>query len=231
MNNDNFNNMGPMQNNMNPGMPGVQPDPNMGMQTMAPQNNMNPGMSGVQPDPNMPQQPQVNPNMYGYAQQYHPNIGGENNSPKNAKNMPLIIGASVGGGLLLLLIILFATGIIGGKTLTCSQSEETYGISMKEELKFYFKDDKVNKVVGKMTMDYGDNTMYKEMLQGSFEEQIADLKEEGIDAKLTSNNTSMTLTVTAKKDSIEEAFGVDSEEENSYKEIKERYEDQGYTCK
>ncbi|MBQ7137120.1 MAG: hypothetical protein IJO43_04015 [Bacilli bacterium] len=236
MNNDNFYNGGQPQNNMNPGMSGMQSQNNMnpGMPGVQPQNNMNPGMSGMQSqinmNPGMPGvQPQnnMNPGMVNPYNQY-PGVAGV--QPKKPINKNLIIGIGAIVGIAIIVIILFATGIIGGKTLTCTKSETTMGMTMKEEMKIKFKDDHANKITSKATIIYGDNSEYKEYMEEAFKEEVEELKEEGINAELKTTDDSLTVTFTLEKDKALDYYYID-EEESTYEEIKESLESSGYTCK
>ena len=204
MNND-LNNNGQNLNGFNQ-MPGVNP-----------QN----GINQVTPDTPVQQ------NFIPYPQ--NPENYGTNGQPtKKAIDKKIIIAAVT---IILAIVILFASGIIGGKKLTCTTEETSMGMTMKQELKFHFKKDKINKVVGKMSIDYKENIEYKDQVEESLEDQLEDLKEDGVNAKIKSGKTSTTLIITAEKDKLEDAFGMYEDDDSSYEEIKEYYEDDDYICK
>ena len=204
MNND-LNNNGQNPNGFNQ-MPGVNP-----------QNDIN------QVTPDIPLQQNLNP----YPQN-NENYVTNSQPPKKSIDKKIIIGA---GGVIIAIVILFASGIIGSKKLTCTIEESTMGINMKQELKFQFKRNSVNKVDGKMIVDYGDKAEYKEIFEETLKEELEDFKEDGITSEIKSNDTSMTLTFKAEKDKLKDALGMYEDDGSSYDEVKEYYEDEGYTCK
>jgi len=101
---------------------------------------------------------------------------------------------------------------------------------MSEEFKFHFSGDEVNKVSGKYKVTFEDPSM-KEYLEESFTDMKEEVEESGAKASISSDDKSITVTITATKDAMEEAMDIDVEETQSYEELKEEYEDNGYTCK
>jgi len=227
MNNNDFYNGGQPQNNMNPGMPGMQPQNNMnpGMPGMQPQNNMNPGMPGMQPQNNM------NPGMPGMQPQYNQYPGMVGPQPKKPMNKGLIIGIVAAVAVVVIVIILFATGVFGGKTLTCTKSETESGMTMKEELKIKFKDDKMDKITSKATIVYGEGAeMYKSYMDAALQMSVEEYKEQGIKAEVKTSDNSSTLILTFDKEQAIEEYYLE-EDELTYDAIKGSLEESDYTCK
>lgn len=201
--NNNLNNNEQSSNNVNP-MTGTE-------------NNM--ATPEVPVQPNLNQMPQNNTNNEANGQTLKKTIN---------KNTTIIIAAVI---VIIAIIILFASGIIGGKTLTCTTEDTSMGMTMKQELKINFKRDKVNKIVGRMSIDYGDNIEYKDEVEESLKDELENLKEDEIDAKIESGKNSTTLVITAEKNKLKDAFGLYEDDGDSYEEIKEYFEEEDYTCK
>ena len=76
--------------------------------------------------------------------------------------------------------VLFMTGCGGEKTLTCTNSEESSGIKMNQEVTMTFKDDKVTYVKMSIDNEATDDTiidnwdMFASMLDSQFEETEKD---------------------------------------------------------
>lgn len=213
----------------------VQQNTWMSMQNMNPQTSTNqtmpmPGNPAQQNSWGGMQNMNPQPNQGMVYNTYNPYYQNQNNVPQQPKkpiNLPLIIGIAI-GGIAVIILILFLTGVLGGKKLTCSKEDSYDGMTKRKELVISFKDDKPSKLTTKQTIDYGTNTVYKEMIKEQFDAEYEYSKEQGYDAKLTSGDTSYTLTITVKKEDIESSV---DDEEATYEELKEYYEDEGYTCK
>ncbi len=138
--------------------------------------------------------------------------------------------------------ILFLTGCgNSNKTLTCTNSEESSGIKMDQEVTMTFDNDKVNYV--KMTINSKATSSAIEnnwdMFASMMEEQFQDKKETGVSLS-TSNDSSkhefkveLEVDLTKAKASDLEEYGLDSitDANATYEETKKDAEDSGFTCK
>ena len=99
--------------------------------------------------------------------------------------------------------VLFMTGCGGEKTLTCTNSEESSGIKMNQEVTMTFKDDKVTYV--KMS----------------------------IDNEATDDNVSLEIDLTKASDDALSEYGLDgiADEKATYEDTKKEAEADGFTCK
>ena len=137
--------------------------------------------------------------------------------------------------------VLFMTGCGGEKTLTCTNSEESSGIKMNEDVTMTFKDDKVTYVKMSIDNEATDDTiidnwdMFASMLDSQFEETDKD----GVSLKTNNNKDKHTYNVSleidlekASEDALSE-YGLDgiADEKATYEDTKKEAEDSGYTCK
>ena len=155
---------------------------------------------------------------------YNPMV---NNVPKK-NNLWLIIGV-VFLIVIVVVIILSATGVLGGKSLTCVNNVESYGVYEEDKIRIYYDDsDHPTKMVvtikatitedSKFTVDY---------LKKAFDIKADSYEEIGASVLVNSNENSVTYTITIGKDNIEAAFDmIDS----SYDSQKKFYEKSGFTC-
>ena len=98
--------------------------------------------------------------------------------------------------------VLFMTGCGGEKTLTCTNSEESSGIKMNQEVTMTFKDDKVTYVKMSIDNEATDDTiidnwdMFVSMLEGQFEET----NENGVNLSTNNDATNHTFNVSLEID-------------------------------
>lgn len=137
--------------------------------------------------------------------------------------------------------VLFMTGCGGEKTLTCTNSEESSGIKMNQEVTMTFKDDKVTYVKMSIDNEATDDTiidnwdMFASMLDSQFEETEKD----GVSLKTNNNKDKHTYNVSleidlekASEDALKE-YNLDgiTDANATYEDTKKEAEDSGYTCK
>ena len=137
--------------------------------------------------------------------------------------------------------VLFMTGCGGEKTLTCTNSEESSGIKMNQEVTMTFKDDKVTYVKMSIDNEATDDTiidnwdMFVSMLEGQFEET----NEDGVnlstnnDATNHTFNVSLEIDLTKASDDALAEYGLDgiADEKATYEDTKKEAEADGFTCK
>ena len=137
--------------------------------------------------------------------------------------------------------VLFMTGCGGEKTLTCTNSEESSGIKMNQEVTMTFKDDKVTYVKMSIDNEATDDTiidnwdMFVSMLEGQFEET----NENGVnlstnnDATNHTFNVSLEIDLTKASDDALAEYGLDgiADETATYEDTKKDAEADGFTCK
>lgn len=140
----------------------------------------------------------------------------------------IIFGATMG------VMLLSLTGC-GGKTLTCTNTQEQTGMTMQAEVKVSFRNDTASDL--NMTVktdiddDYADRTSQFAKL---LEEQYSSYEDSGFDVDVKSTNNTVTLTLGADfahmTDEEKENLGFDSSD-NSYDAVKDSLEDSGFTCR
>ena len=137
--------------------------------------------------------------------------------------------------------VLFMTGCGGEKTLTCTNSEESSGIKMNQEVTMTFKDDKVTYVKMSIDNEATDDTiidnwdMFASMLDSQFEETDKD----GVSLKTNNNkdkhiyNVSLEINVEKASDDALSEYGLDgiADEKATYEDTKKEAEADGFTCK
>ena len=137
--------------------------------------------------------------------------------------------------------VLFMTGCGGEKTLTCTNSEESSGIKMNQEVTMTFKDDKVTYVKMSIDNEATDDTiidnwdMFVSMLDSQFEETEKD----GVRLKTNNNadkhiyNVSLEINVEKASDDALSEYGLDgiADEKATYEDTKKEAEADGFTCK
>ena len=137
--------------------------------------------------------------------------------------------------------VLFMTGCGGEKTLTCTNSEESSGIKMNQEVTMTFKDDKVTYVKMSIDNEATDDTiidnwdMFASMLDSQFEETDKD----GVSLKTNNNkdkhiyNVSLEIDVEKASDDALSEYGLDgiADANATYEDTKKDAEADGFTCK
>lgn len=137
--------------------------------------------------------------------------------------------------------LLLMTGCGGEKTLTCTNSEESSGIKMNQEVTMTFKDDKVTYVKMSIDNEATDDTiidnwdMFVSMLDSQFEETEKD----GVSLKTNNNkdkhtyNVSLEIDLTKASDDALAEYGLDgiADEKATYEDTKKEAEADGFTCK
>ena len=175
--------------------------------------NQNPGM----PNPGMPNPGMPNPGM--------PNPGMPTPKKKNKKLIFNIIG-SVCGFIIGFVIVHFL--LSGGKTLNCTMSENTMGMTLTADLKVKFKGDEVSKANIDMTFDLGSFASYKDTMLESLEEEYSSDEFKEMDVKITSDESKIYIKMQATKNNFKDAGFSTS---GNYKDVKADLEESGFTCK
>lgn len=137
--------------------------------------------------------------------------------------------------------VLLVTGCGGEKTLTCTNSEESSGIKMSQEVTMTFKDDKVTYVKMSIDNEATEDTiidnwdMFVSMLDSQFEES----DEDGVSLSTNNDtdnhiyNVSLEIDLEKASDDALSEYGLDgiTEENASYEDTKKEAEADGFTCK
>ena len=138
--------------------------------------------------------------------------------------------------------VLFITGCGNNeRTLTCTNSEDSDGLTMDQEVTMTFKDDKVtyvkmsidNKATDDLIIENWD--MFASMMESQFEETDSD----GVSLTTENDATNHTFNVSLEIDlenASEDAsaeYGLDgiTDENSNYEQTKEDAEADGFTCK
>ena len=137
--------------------------------------------------------------------------------------------------------VLLVTGCGGEKTLTCTNSEESSGIKMSQEVTMTFKGDKVTYVKMSIDNEATEDTiidnwdMFVSMLDSQFEES----DEDGVSLSTNNDtdnhiyNVSLEIDLEKASDDALSEYGLDgiTEENASYEDTKKEAEADGFTCK
>ena len=137
--------------------------------------------------------------------------------------------------------VLFMTGCGGEKTLTCTNSEESSGIKMNQEVTMTFRDDKVSYVKMSIDNEATDDTIidnwdiFASMLDSQFEETDKD----GVKLSTDNNtdkhiyNVSLEIDVEKASDDALSEYGLDgiADANATYEDTKKDAEADGFTCK
>lgn len=137
--------------------------------------------------------------------------------------------------------VLFMTGCGGEKTLTCTNSEESSGIKMNQEVTMTFKDDKVTYVKMSIDNEATDDTiidnwdMFASMMESQFEASDEDGVKLSTDNDSTNHIYNVSLEIDLEKaseDALKE-YNLDgiTDANATYEDTKKEAEDSGYTCK
>jgi len=140
-----------------------------------------------------------------------------------------------------LFVGLFCTLILtgcGGKTLTCTMSEEEDGMTMSNEMKFTFDKEGEKITKGSVVFDVEVDEEYAEYLdelEEDLKDEFEDI-EDFADVKLKTKNNSFSVeikysTKDLSEDELEELYYADIYDDVTYEELKEELEDSGFTCK
>ena len=198
-NNNGFNNSNNMQGNMM-----YQNQGNNGFNNQMPQNNFNQQQNQYQSGP-MPR-PMNN--------QFNNNSGQKNNS------LGIIIG---------IVSFIAVAGIgyyfLGGKTLTCTKSGTSYGLSTEDVIKVKFQNDKIKSVSQTGTLDLGNYVSQKDEVIEMLNEEYED--EEGVVYSIKSQDDKIIVNLSA---TTEEGFEYFFLGNYNYDSLKEDLEDYDYTC-
>ena len=137
--------------------------------------------------------------------------------------------------------VLFMTGCGGEKTLTCTNSEESSGIKMNQEVTMTFKDDKVSYVKMSIDNEATDDTIIDnwDMFASILDSQFKESDEDGV--KLSTDNDTnkhiynVSLEIDLEKaseDALSE-YNLDgiTDANATYEDTKKEAEDSAYTCK
>ncbi len=221
--------------NQNMGMPQMEqpanpvPDmnQNMGMPQMEqpanPVPDMNQNMGTVPPmGQPMNQMPNMNQNMGTVP----PLGGGFNKKPSFMSKY----GKFIFIGLIIIAIAAIAYLVFGGKKLTCTMSDSSLGIEISGTATFKFSGNTAKSVSMVMKMELPE--LYQDQMDALVEElesQYEEAREEGVDVKVTSTDSTITVTANAKNDQFS-LIDMGNSSDNSYDAVKKAMEAEGFTC-
>ncbi len=127
------------------------------------------------------------------------------------------------------------------KTLTCTNSEESSGIKMNQEVTMTFKDDKVTYVKMSIDNEATDDTIINnwDMFASMLDSQFKETNKDGVSLKTNNNkdkhtyNVSLEIDLTKASDDALAEYGLDgiADEKASYEDTKKDAEADGFTCK
>ena len=127
------------------------------------------------------------------------------------------------------------------KTLTCTNSEESSGIKMNQEVTMTFKDDKVTYVKMSIDNEATDDTIINnwDMFASMLDSQFKETNKDGVSLKTNNNkdkhtyNVSLEIDLTKASDDALAEYGLDgiADEKASYEDTKKSAEADGFTCK
>ncbi len=141
----------------------------------------------------------------------------------------------------LVVSLFFLTGCSSEKTLTCTNSEESSGITSNQKITVTFVDDEVTYVKMSIDNEATDDTIidnwdtFVSILESAFE----DAEEDGIVLTTENDTDNYTFSISleidlekASEDALSE-YSLDDIASSSatYDEVKEAAEEEGYTCK
>lgn len=141
----------------------------------------------------------------------------------------------------LVVSLFFLTGCSSEKTLTCTNSEESSGITSNQKITVTFVDDEVTYVKMSIDNEATDDTIidnwdtFVSILESAFE----DTEEDGIVLTTENDTDNYTFSISleidlekASEDALSE-YSLDDIASSSatYDEVKEAAEEEGYTCK
>ncbi len=121
------------------------------------------------------------------------------------------------------LVTLLALTGCGGKKLTCTMSQDSMGMEMKNTVNVTFKDDAFDSM--NVVMDITVPEEYADSKQ----ELIDTFKESEEDMKVTETKNGIRLEMSSESEYFEE-LDVDKDTV-TYDQLKALFEDEGYTCK
>ena len=158
-----------------------------------------------------------------------------NNTMGNAMNNNPKKGGKIGIFIVLIVVVIVGLAaaylLFGGKTLSCTSTEDISGIPMKADVKIKFANNQVKTVKYVITIDLGDT--YKEskdemitLLETNYEE----IKQKGAKVNITSTDTTIIVTVEADKKNMS-LLEITNSKSNTYSAIKKDLEEQKFTCK
>ena len=150
-----------------------------------------------------------------------------NNVPK--KNNTLLIIGVIFVIVIVIIIILSLTGVLGGNSLKCVNSVEMYGMLEEDSVTIYYDDsDNPTRMVFTMKTSFTEDSKFTQNdLKESFDKKVEDYKKLGANVSVTSDENSITYTITVGKDNVDAFFDM---MDSSYDSVKELYENRGFTC-
>ena len=123
-------------------------------------------------------------------------------------------------------MLLLLTGC-GEKKLDCSRDED--GDKMKVLLNFNSKD-RVESGTVEVTVKLEEGYTSSE-LDSIVESTETQLKDSGLDAKVSTKNNSVVSEINFKANQLETVFGADAKEDMGYEDFKKQLESEGAVCK
>ena len=143
-----------------------------------------------------------------------------NNSGQKNNSLGIIIG---------IVSFIAVAGIgyyfLGGKTLTCTKSGTSYGLSTEDVIKVKFQNDKIKSVSQTGTLDLGNYVSQKDEVIEMLNEEYED--EDGVVYSIKSQDDKIIVNLSA---TTEEGFEYFFLGDYNYDSLKEDLEDYDYTC-
>lgn len=176
---------------------------------------------------NNPAQPNQNnlPNNFGQQMNY-------NNGSSKKNNLPIIIGGII-IIVAVIVIIFFIISSFGTKTITCTQSNNQYGLDTQVEFTTKFKNNKVDNI--SLVANYKLNSSYARYIDTYYDtvkSQFAEYENmDGVNVNVSKNTDSIQVTINTTRSGAEQFFktefyGTDESPDTFIKEA----EKQGFTC-
>lgn len=148
----------------------------------------------------------------------------------NKSKLPIVLVTIIVVGVIALGILL-ATGLLGKKTLVCTLTQNSNGITITNKMTVDFRNNVAYKLDGLIDVDFTSvgtqYETYKDYLLGEYQKIVDDFKKDGIDATLSSNGTKVSISYFAEDDKF---VSLGLNEEGKYDYVKKYFEDQKYVC-
>ncbi len=136
----------------------------------------------------------------------------------------------------LFLFTIIVTGCGGEKTLTCTKSDDSTGMTMNQNIVTTFKSNKATKV--DMSIDVVVDDQYKSQIgniESSLKKQFSSYEEQkGVTFKTSTKDKTVNVNIVADLEKMDDAarkkLNITATDEK-YDDVKEDFEDEGYSCK
>lgn len=140
-------------------------------------------------------------------------------------------------GIVVAVVVILAIVVYNGlktKTLRCSMSDASNGISLKSDFNLDYQGKKLKAMEMTMDIDFGEKSSYKDILlkqyESKFGDQIDEINSDGGKASITSTDDTIHIEISADRSGVSTMLSTDSED-YSYEIMKDQIEEMGYTCK